>query len=115
VRGLEAYADGFDVLPALEAAEIGELFITAIWSRDVFSLPHFERNAGQCDPGERLKTMEPAVHPLPQEIDDECARIRLNAVGMGVDALTSEQEEIRFNAATGTVTEEASWRLWGLP
>jgi hypothetical protein len=59
VRGLEAYADGFDVPPALEAAEIGELFITAVGSREVFSVPRFERNAGQCDTGERLKTMEP--------------------------------------------------------
>src|SRR3712207_9320559 len=29
VRGLEAYADGFDVLPALDAAQIGEVFVTA--------------------------------------------------------------------------------------
>jgi S-adenosylhomocysteine hydrolase len=67
----------------------------------VFSVPHFERNAGRCDPGERLKTMEPAVHLLPKEIDDEGALIKLNAVGMGVDVLTSKQEEIWLNAATG--------------
>ena len=67
----------------------------------MFSVPHFERNAGQCDPGERLKTMDPAVYLLPKEIDDEGARIKLNAVGMRVDALTSKQEEIRLNAAPG--------------
>src|SRR3712207_7574077 len=57
VRGLEAYAGGFDVLPALDAAEIGEVFITATGSRDVLGLPHFERmrdgailaNAGAVD------------------------------------------------------------------
>jgi adenosylhomocysteinase len=57
VRGLEAYADGFDVLPSLEAAEIGEFFITATGSRDVLAAPHFERmrdgailaNAGGVD------------------------------------------------------------------
>jgi adenosylhomocysteinase len=37
--------------------------------------------------------MEPAVHLLPKEIDDEVARVKLNVVGMGVDALTPEQEE----------------------
>jgi adenosylhomocysteinase len=37
--------------------------------------------------------LEPTVHLLPKEIDDEVARIKLNAVGMGVDALTSEQEK----------------------
>ena len=57
VRGLEAYADGFDVLPALDAAEIGEVFITATGSRDVLTAAHFERmrdgailaNAGGVD------------------------------------------------------------------
>jgi S-adenosylhomocysteine hydrolase len=52
-------------------------------------------------PGERPKTMESAVHLLPKEIDDEGPRIKLNAVGIGVNALTSKQEEIRLNAATG--------------
>ncbi len=57
VRGLEAYADGFDVLPALEATEIGEVFITATGSRDVLVRSHFGRmrdgailaNAGGVD------------------------------------------------------------------
>jgi adenosylhomocysteinase len=57
VRGLEAYADGFDVLPAIDAAEMGEVFITATGSTDVLTAPHFERmrdgailaNAGGVD------------------------------------------------------------------
>jgi adenosylhomocysteinase len=57
VRGLEAYADGFDVLPALDAAESGEVFVTATGSRDVLTAAHFERmpdgailaNAGGVD------------------------------------------------------------------
>jgi adenosylhomocysteinase len=177
VRGLEAYADGFDVLPALEAAERGEVFITATGSRDVLTRPHFERmrdgailaNAGgvdveidveglraassgvrevrrnveefALDDGRRLhlvgrgmvvnltagdghpveimdltfaiqalcahhlannhSSMQNRVHLLPQEIDDEVARIKLDAVGMGVDALTPEQESYL-----------ASWRGW---
>src|SRR5215212_8485444 len=43
VRGLEAYADGFDVLPAVDAAEIGEIFVTATGSTDVLTAQHFER------------------------------------------------------------------------
>jgi adenosylhomocysteinase len=169
VRGLEAYADGFDVLPALEAAEVGEVFITATGSRGVLGAEHFERmrdgailaNAGGVDveidtaslasaasgsrevrrnveefalgDGRRLylvgrgmvvnltagdghpveimdltfaiqafcahhlainhKGMSPTVHLLPEEIDDEVARIKLAAVGMEVDALTPDQEE----------------------
>jgi adenosylhomocysteinase len=169
VRGLEAYADGFDVLPALDAAEIGEIFITATGSKDVLTAAHFERmrdgallaNAGGVDveidvdglsatatgarevrrnveefttsEGRRLHllgrgmvvnltasdghpieimdltfaiqalcayrlanehaSMENRVHFLPKEIDDEVAATKLDAVGMGVDALTPEQEE----------------------
>jgi adenosylhomocysteinase len=42
-------------------------------------------------------SMEPRVHLLPKEIDDEVARMKLDAVGMGVDSLTPEQE--RFLAS----------------
>ena len=169
VRGLEAYADGFDVLPAIEAAEVGEIFVTATGSTDVLTAQHFERmrdgailaNAGGVDveidvdglrsaatgirevrrnveeftigDGRRLylvgrgmvvnltagdghpveimdltfaiqalcvhrlanehASMENRVHILPREIDDEVARTKLDAVGMGVDALTPEQEQ----------------------
>ena len=168
VRGLEAYADGFDVLPALDAAEAGEVFITATGSTDVLTSQHFERmrdgailaNAGGVDveidveglkgaasdvrevrrnveefalgDGRRLNligrgmvvnltagdghpveimdltfaiqalcayrlanehaSMENRVHLLPKEIDDSVARIKLDAVNMGVDALTPEQQ-----------------------
>jgi adenosylhomocysteinase len=169
VRGLEAYADGFDVLPSLEAAEVGEVFVTATGSTDVLAQEHFERmrdgailsNAGGVDveidvdglraaatgsrevrrnveefalgDGRRLHligrgmvvnltagdghpveimdltfaiqalcahhlaneghALENRVHLLPKEIDDGVARIKLDAVGMGVDGLTPEQEE----------------------
>jgi adenosylhomocysteinase len=168
VRGLEAYADGFDVLPALDAAEVGEVFITATGSTDVLAAEHFERmpdgailaNAGGVDveidvkglrgtssdlrevrrnveefttpDGRKLHligrgmvvnltagdghpveimdltfaiqalcahhlakehaSMDNRVHLLPSELDDEVARIKLDAVGMGVDSLTPEQE-----------------------
>jgi adenosylhomocysteinase len=36
--------------------------------------------------------MDNRVHLLPKEIDDEVARIKLDAVGMGIDTLTPEQE-----------------------
>jgi adenosylhomocysteinase len=170
VRGLEAYADGFDVLPAIEAVEVGEIFVTATGSSGVLAERHFERmrdgvilaNAGGVDveidvdglraaardirevrsnveeftmsddrrlyllgrgmvvnltagdghPVEIMDltfaiqalcahrlanehaSMENRVHLLPREIDDEVARTKLDAVGMGVDALTPEQEQL---------------------
>ena len=168
VRGLEAYADGFDVLPALRACEEAEILVTATGSTDVLTTEHFGRmrdgailaNAGGVDveidveglreassgsrevrrnveefrfadgrkvhlvgrgmvvnltagDGHPVEIMDLTfaiqalcahhlaqsgrslgnrVHLLPKEIDDEVARVKLAAVGMDVDALTSEQE-----------------------
>jgi adenosylhomocysteinase len=169
VRGLEAYADGFDVLPALEASRIGEIFVVSTGTPHVLTQEHFElmrdgailANAGAVDieidvdglaeaaassrevrrnveefalpDGRRLylvgrgmvvnltagdghpveimdltfaiqalcahrlakdyKDLSPGVHRLPKEIDDGVASIKLDFAGMGVDALTPEQEE----------------------
>ena len=57
LRALEARMEGFDVLPALTAAERGDVFITVTGSRDVLRREHFERmkdgavlaNAGHFD------------------------------------------------------------------
>src|SRR3712207_1338135 len=81
VRGLEAYADGFDVLPALEAAQIGEIFITATGSRDVLSKEHFERmpdgailaNAGGVDVEidvEGLREISPDMREVRRNVEE---------------------------------------------
>jgi adenosylhomocysteinase len=57
LRALEARMEGFEVMPALVAAERGELFVTVTGSRDVLRREHFERmrdgavlaNAGHFD------------------------------------------------------------------
>ncbi|HEY8391377.1 MAG TPA: adenosylhomocysteinase [Capillibacterium sp.] len=41
VKALEALMDGYTVLPALEAARIGDLFISVTGCKDVFRAPHF--------------------------------------------------------------------------
>ncbi|MCA9769528.1 MAG: adenosylhomocysteinase, partial [Gemmatimonadetes bacterium] len=43
-------------------------------------------------------TLERAVHRLPPEVDQEIARLKLAAMGVGIDTLTDEQ-----------VTYLASW------
>ena len=94
VRGLEAYADGFDVLPALEAAEIGEIFVTATGSRHVLAGEHFERmrdgailaNAGGVD----------------VEIDVE-----------GLGASASEVREVRRNVEEFTLGDGRKLHLVG--
>ena len=57
MRALEARMEGFEVMPALTAAERGDVFVTVTGNRDVLSRDHFERmkdgallaNAGHFD------------------------------------------------------------------
>jgi adenosylhomocysteinase len=57
MAALEAAMDGYEVLPALDAAEHGDLFVTATGNRGVLRAEHFERmrdgavvcNAGHFD------------------------------------------------------------------
>ena len=57
LAALEAAMDGYEVMPALDAAVHGDLFITATGNRDVLRGEHFERmrdgailcNAGHFD------------------------------------------------------------------
>jgi adenosylhomocysteinase len=57
LRALEARMDGFEVMPALAAAERGDVFVTVTGSRSVLRREHFERmkdgavlaNAGHFD------------------------------------------------------------------
>jgi adenosylhomocysteinase len=166
-RALEARMDGFQVMPSLEAAERGDLFVTVTGSRAVLSAQHFERmkdgallaNAGHFDVeidldalaevssggprqvlplveeyevgGRRLHLLahgrvvnlsaaeghpasvmdvsfalqalavehlvrqagelEPRVLPVPRELDDEVARLKLAALGVEIDELTEGQ------------------------
>jgi adenosylhomocysteinase len=167
LRALEARMEGYEVLPAIDAAAHGDLFITVTGNRGVLRGEHFERmkdgaviaNAGHFDvevdigalqeaakgppedvlplvqrydlEGRRLNLLaggrvvnlaaaqghpaevmdisfalqalaiewlatrgaglEPAVVPVPQEIDHEVARLKLDSLGVAIDDLTAEQ------------------------
>jgi adenosylhomocysteinase len=168
LRALEARMDGLEVMPALEAAERGDLFVTVTGSRGALRREHMERmkdgavlaNAGhfdveidltdlrelatggvrqvlplveQYDLGDRRLNLlaqgrvvnlaageghpaavmdmsfanlalavehlvrdgdrlEHRVLPVPAEIDAEIARLKLESLGVEIDALTPEQE-----------------------
>ena len=167
LRALEARMEGYEVLPATEAAESGDLFITVTGNRSVLRGEHFERmkdgaviaNAGHFDvevditalqeaatgppedvlplvqryvlDGRRLNLLaggrvvnlaaaqghpaevmdisfalqalaiewlatradglDAAVVPVPEEIDHEVARLKLESLGVAIDELTAEQ------------------------
>jgi adenosylhomocysteinase len=178
IRALEAAMDGFRVLPMMEAAVVGDLFITVTGNRHVIDAPHFDVmkdgarvcNAGHFDleinlevlrdRAERCVTLRPFVeeyllptgkriivlgegrlinlaaaegHPasvmdmsfanqalsveylaknrgqlmpqiyvLPEEVDQEIARLKLAAMDVKIDALTSEQLEYLNSWQHGT-------------
>src|SRR3954462_4301455 len=96
LRALEARMDAFEVMPALEAAERGDLFVTVTGSRAVLRREHFERmrdgavlaNAGHFDVeidldalGELAAAPPRDVLPLVQEYDVGGHRLNLLAHG----------------------------------
>ena len=167
MRALEARMEGFEVMPALVAAERGDIFVTVTGSRDVLSAPHFAvmkdgavlANAGHFDveidlaalaasadgpPEEVLplvtqyalgdrrlnllasgrvvnlaagqghpaavmdmsfanqvlavehlvsSSLGPGVHPVPEALDREIARLKLASLGVEIDTLTPEQTD----------------------
>ncbi len=48
------------------------------------------------------KRLPAAVHPVPLEIDQEIARLKLASMGISIDTLTPEQEEYLASWELGT-------------
>jgi adenosylhomocysteinase len=46
--------------------------------------------------------LEPGMHSIPQEIDHEIARLKLQAMGINIDTLTDEQVEYMNSWTVGT-------------
>ncbi len=48
------------------------------------------------------KHLQPKVYAVPRELDEQVARLKLQAMGIGIDVLTSEQEEYLHSWEMGT-------------
>ncbi len=76
IRGLEARMDGFQVMPALAAAERGDVFVTVTGAPAVLRREHFERmkdgavlaNAGHFDVEISLDDLAAAATAPPREV-----------------------------------------------
>jgi len=104
LRALEARMEGFEVMPALAAAERGDLFITVTGSRAVLRAEHFERmkdgavlaNAGHFDVEIDLDDLravagEPRpVLPLVDQYEIEGRKVNLLARGRVVNLAAGE-------------------------
>jgi adenosylhomocysteinase len=63
------------------------------FANQALSVEYLIKNHGKLDPG---------VHLLPKEVDAEIASLKLNALGLSIDTLTSEQLEYISSWETGT-------------
>lgn len=178
LKALEAVMDGFRVMPMMEAAEIGDIFITATGDIHVIDGHHFERmksgaivcNSGHFNVELNLKalaeissgepklvrpfveeykvngksiyilgegrlinlasaeghpasvmdmsfanqalgaeymvkhasSMEPGVYTVPEDVDADIARLKLESMGVNIDTLTEEQEHYLNQWEEGT-------------
>jgi len=178
VRALEAVMDGFQVMPLIEAAKVGDIFITVSGDKSVIDEAHFKvmkdgiilansghfnaeidipaleamskkkrtirgfveeytLNDGRClfllgegrlinlaaaegHPASVMDMsfanqalcaeymiknkgkMEIKVHPVPEKIDKEVARLKLHAMGVAIDTLTEEQRKYLASWEEGT-------------
>ncbi|MHA1144385.1 MAG: adenosylhomocysteinase [Candidatus Helarchaeota archaeon] len=178
VRALQALYDGFQVMPLIEAAKIGDLFITSTGDKHVIDKKHIKLmkdGAIMCNSGhfnveinipalesmttstktlrpnlvqytlkngktlillaegrlvnlaaaeghpsevmdmsfanqalaveemiKKGKSLQVKVHVLPKEVDDIVASLKLAAMGISIDELTSEQEKYLSSWDEGT-------------
>jgi adenosylhomocysteinase len=63
------------------------------FANQALSAEYLVKNKGQLEPG---------VHLLPREVDQEIASLKLRALGMSIDVLTAEQIEYMTSWETGT-------------
>jgi adenosylhomocysteinase len=104
MRALEARMDGCEVMPALDAAERGDVFITVTGGRDVLAREHFERmkdgamlaNAGHFDVEiavDQLAALADSrrqVLPLVEQFEVGTRRLNLLAQGRVVNLAAAE-------------------------
>ena len=178
LRALEAIMDGYRVMPLMEAAKIGDIFITIAGDKYVIDKAHLQTmkdgailaNSGHfnveinipalekmarskqrirpfmdeytLNDGRRLyllgegrlinlaaaeghpanvmdmsfanqalsleyiaknrDKLKPKVYPVPEEIDKQVARLKLNSMGIKIDSLTPEQEKYLTSWEEGT-------------
>jgi adenosylhomocysteinase len=105
IAALEARMEGFEVMPALEAAARGDVFVTVTGARDVLTREHFERmkdgavlaNAGHFDVEISVADLRAQatggvreVRPLVEEFDLSGRRLNLLARGRVVNLAAAE-------------------------
>ncbi len=178
LRALEAVMDGYQVMPLMEAASVGDIFITIAGDKNVIDKAHLQimkdgailANSGHFNVEINIPALEsmahskrrirsfvdeytlnngrhlyllgegrlinlaaaeghpasvmdmsfanqalsleymvknrerlkPKIYPVPEEIDKQIARLKLNSMGINIDSLTLEQKEYLTSWEQGT-------------
>jgi adenosylhomocysteinase len=105
LRGLEARMDGFEVMPAIEAAARGDVFVTVTGGRDVLRREHFERmkdgavlaNAGHFDVEIDLE----GLRALADDVREVRPRVEQYAIGDRRLNLLASGRVVNLAAAEG--------------
>ncbi|MFO2550038.1 adenosylhomocysteinase [Alicyclobacillus cycloheptanicus] len=84
IRALEAMMDGFSVMPIVEAAKVGDFFVTVTGNRDCITRPAFE------------VMKDGAVLANAGHFDVEISKPDLHALATDVRTVRSNVEEFRF-------------------
>ena len=86
LKALEAVMDGFQVMPMIDAAPRGDIFITATGDINVVDAPHFERmkdgalmcNSGHFNVEVNLPALEAMSHGRPRKVREFVDQYTLN-------------------------------------
>src|SRR5207249_4926269 len=94
LKALEAQMDGYRVLPMAEAAKGHPASVMDMsFANQALAAEHVVRHA---------KELGREVHRIPRDLDKEIARLKLQAMGVGIDALTPEQQKYLASWDLGT-------------
>ena len=90
IKALEAVMDGFRVMPMLEAAALGDVFVTVTGNRHVIDMSFANQALGVEYLVKHQGALQNTVQTLPADIDLNIAQLKLDSLNIAIDALTPE-------------------------
>src|SRR5918994_1937023 len=107
LRALEALMDGFEVMPAVDAARVGDGWLVNLAAAEGHPAAVMDMSfANQALCAEHVvrnhASLEKRVYTVPEEIDREIARLKLASRGVEIDDLTEIKQKYLASWDQGT-------------
>ena len=106
VRALEAVMEGFEVMPLMDAAPQGDIFITVTGDLNVIDRHHMAEHEGRRDHGQQRPLQRRDQHPGPR---------RAGTAGAAAKCATSSRSSSCPTGARSTCWPMAAWSTWPPP